>query len=81
MPKLAFKFFEMDLRTRFVSFSGVIFADGQLWREHRKFMTKTLREMGVGKKNMDHQIVQEIQILSNHLKELCDKVCVPFLGP
>ncbi len=59
--------------------TGVIFADGPLWKEHRKFMTKTLREMGVGKMSLDVQILQEIQCCLNHMEQLCQKVIISFL--
>jgi hypothetical protein len=51
----------------------VIFSDGPLWREHRKFMTKTLRDMGVGKRSMDAHIAQEILVCKGYLRQLCEK--------
>lgn len=39
---------------------GVIMADGPLWKDQRKFMMKSLREMGSGKTLMERHILDEI---------------------
>ena len=35
-------------------------ADGPLWKDQRKFMMKSLREMGSGKTLMERHILDEI---------------------
>uniref|UniRef100_A0A3B3TQF7 Cytochrome P450 2F2-like n=1 Tax=Poecilia latipinna TaxID=48699 RepID=A0A3B3TQF7_9TELE len=41
---------------------GVVMVDyGPMWREHRRFTLKTLRNFGLGKKSMEDRILEEIQ--------------------
>ena len=47
---------------------GVIFPDGPLWREQRKFMTKTLRELGAGNVTEQH-IWDEFASCEEHLRD------------
>lgn len=35
---------------------GIIFPDGNLWREQRKFAVKTLKQLGLGKNSLEHHI-------------------------
>ncbi|XP_012254145.2 methyl farnesoate epoxidase-like [Athalia rosae] len=38
---------------------GVIFTDGTIWKEQRRFAVKNLREFGFGKRTMENMIVDE----------------------
>ncbi|XP_060706604.1 cytochrome P450 2K1-like isoform X2 [Hemiscyllium ocellatum] len=49
-----------------VSFqSGVIFSNGKLWRENRKFVISALRGFGMGKKSVEDRISEEASFLVN----------------
>ena len=38
---------------------GIIFPDGNLWREQRKFAMKTLKQLGLGRNSLEHHIEAE----------------------
>ncbi|OWA52694.1 Cytochrome P450 2J6 [Hypsibius exemplaris] len=38
---------------------GIVFADGETWKEHRRFILQTFRDFGVGKSGMEEKIVEE----------------------
>ena len=39
--------------------SGIIFPDGNLWKEQRKFAIKTLKHLGLGRNSLEHHIEAE----------------------
>ncbi|XP_072406282.1 cytochrome P450 2K1-like isoform X1 [Chiloscyllium punctatum] len=45
--------------------TGVIFSDGKLWRENRKFVISALRGFGMGKKSIEDRISEEASFLVN----------------
>ena len=47
---------------------GVIFADGPLWQNQRKFMAKTLKDMSVGAKPFESHILDEYRLFHDDLK-------------
>ena len=49
---------------------GIIFPDGEVWKEQRRFAVKTLKELGVGKNSLSHCIQQETEEMIAHLNEL-----------
>ena len=51
-------------------FSGIIFPDGTLWKDQRKFAVKTLKDLGVGKNSLESCIQQETSEMILHLSEL-----------
>lgn len=51
-------------------FLGIIFPDGTLWRDQRKFAVKTLKDLGVGKNSLESCIQQETSEMISHLSEL-----------
>ena len=55
---------------------GVIFPDGPLWREQRRFMMRTLKEFGVGKRTMEEHILNEIHFCTENLRDILREVCV-----
>ncbi len=59
----------------------MIFPDGPLWREQRKFMMRTLRDFGVGKRTMDEHIQEEMLICFRHLETLCEQVNFKVMFP
>ncbi|CAG0919875.1 unnamed protein product [Notodromas monacha] len=42
---------------------GIIFSNGELWKQNRRFTLKTLRDYGFGKKKMEGTIYEEFNIL------------------
>jgi cytochrome P450 len=55
---------------------GIQQAEGELWREQRRFMTRTLREYGMGKSWLEEAFLQEIEdsirLFSKHEKDPVD---------
>ncbi|XP_072406275.1 cytochrome P450 2K1-like [Chiloscyllium punctatum] len=45
--------------------TGVVFSDGKLWRENRKFVISALRGFGMGKKSIEDRISEEASFLVN----------------
>ncbi|XP_048375827.2 cytochrome P450 2K6-like [Stegostoma tigrinum] len=43
--------------------SGVIFSDGKLWQDNRKFVISALRGFGMGKKSIEDRITEEASFL------------------
>jgi len=44
-------------------FSGLIFSQGELWREQRRFTLRHLRDLGFGKRSMEGLIHDEVSSL------------------
>uniref|UniRef100_A0ACB8FC95 Uncharacterized protein n=1 Tax=Sphaerodactylus townsendi TaxID=933632 RepID=A0ACB8FC95_9SAUR len=42
---------------------GIIFSNGDTWKQHRKFGIVTMRKLGIGKKNMERQVEEEARQL------------------
>ncbi|XP_055604245.1 probable cytochrome P450 305a1 [Uranotaenia lowii] len=47
---------------------GIAFTDGQHWEEHRSFVVRTLKEVGLGKSSMEESIQRELQELIDVIK-------------
>ncbi|KAJ2954224.1 hypothetical protein O0L34_g2467 [Tuta absoluta] len=47
---------------------GITFTDGPLWREHRCFTVKQLRNVGFGKSAMEKEIQGELRNILNYIK-------------
>jgi hypothetical protein len=48
--------------------SGIIFTDGPLWIEHRRFTIRNLKDFGFGKKNAEGIILEETEELLKEIK-------------
>jgi hypothetical protein len=56
---------------------GVLFSQGNYWREQRRFMLRNLRDFGFGKTEMDDTIVDEVDKLCVELyKDAGKPVCL-----
>uniref|UniRef100_A0AC34QCK5 Cytochrome P450 n=1 Tax=Panagrolaimus sp. JU765 TaxID=591449 RepID=A0AC34QCK5_9BILA len=49
--------------------NGVIFTEGQLWREHRRFAIQVLKDFGLGKNLMQERILDEVRHTIAGIKE------------
>lgn len=51
---------------------GILFCDGPVWHEQRRFVLRSLRDFGFGKESMEGMLVQEMQDLQTTLRyDLC----------
>ncbi|XP_014616131.1 PREDICTED: methyl farnesoate epoxidase-like [Polistes canadensis] len=64
--------FEIRLRTRGER-RGLIFNDGDVWSEHRRFTVKTLKHLGFDKTNMEDMILDDTVSLLKMIEKLADK--------
>ncbi|XP_074512753.1 cytochrome P450 2K1-like isoform X2 [Sebastes fasciatus] len=51
------------------SSKGIIFANGELWKEMRRFALTNLRDFGMGKKAIEDKIIEETQYLIKVFEE------------
>jgi cytochrome P450 len=58
-----------DENSFFLFIIGVIFSEGEEWKEHRRFILQTFRDFGVGKMGMEDKIVNEACDLIEALKK------------
>ena len=59
---------------------GVIFANGELWQEQRKFMAKNVKEMTVGYKPFSEHVIDEYNLFAQYIgKYCCQDTVIPFL--
>ncbi|KAH0624270.1 hypothetical protein JD844_007956 [Phrynosoma platyrhinos] len=42
---------------------GILFANGHIWKQHRRFSLKILRNLGLGRKSLEYQIQEEAKHL------------------
>ncbi|XP_063877135.1 cytochrome P450 2L1-like isoform X1 [Scylla paramamosain] len=55
------------------SFQGVIFGNGANWQIHRRFVLRHLRNLGMGKNKVEHDIQEEAMLLVQDFKNHTDK--------
>ncbi len=48
--------------------TGIMFSEGDLWQEHRRFTLRHLRDVGFGKSSIENQMMDEIQELIQEIK-------------
>ena len=53
--------------------TGIIFTDGDIWRELRRFSLHTLRDFGLGRNLMQERILDEVSHMISTIKEESEK--------
>ncbi|KAK7805781.1 hypothetical protein U0070_024072, partial [Myodes glareolus] len=56
---------------------GIIFSDGEIWKQTRRFSLMVLRSMGMGKKTIEDRIQEEISYLLEALRKTNGSPCDP----
>nr|AJN91165.1 cytochrome P450 monooxygenase CYP305B1 [Cnaphalocrocis medinalis] len=56
---------------------GITFSDGPLWREHRQFTVKHLRNIGFGKTGMGEDIQRELSNILDYVEKNNDRAINP----
>ncbi|PAV57904.1 hypothetical protein WR25_23815 [Diploscapter pachys] len=56
--------------------TGVLWSDGEVWKENRRASLKILKDFGLGKKLMEEQIIGSIREMLTQLRDTEDKKCV-----
>ncbi|NXT23091.1 CP2J6 protein, partial [Syrrhaptes paradoxus] len=59
--------------------NGVLFSNGHLWKQQRRFGLATMRKMGVGRKDQEMQLQEEARHLVEHFKETNGKPLDPTM--
>ncbi|NXA78875.1 CP2J6 protein, partial [Thryothorus ludovicianus] len=59
--------------------NGVMFSNGHLWKQQRRFGMATMRKMGIGKKDQDYLLQEEVAHLVEHLKKTKGKPLDPTM--
>ncbi|NXS85393.1 CP2J6 protein, partial [Erpornis zantholeuca] len=57
--------------------NGVMFSNGHLWKQQRRFGLATMRKMGVGKKDQDYRLQEEAAHLVEYLQKTNGKPLDP----
>lgn len=68
---------ELSLFPRNITFPGITFADGPLWKEHRQFTVKHLKNVGFGKTIMETEIQREMQRTVAFIKQQSNETISP----
>ncbi|NWU69213.1 CP2J6 protein, partial [Pterocles burchelli] len=59
--------------------NGVLFSNGHLWKQQKRFGLATMRKMGVGRKDQEMQLQEEARHLVEYLKETNRKPLDPTM--
>uniref|UniRef100_A0A8C6ZAU4 Uncharacterized protein n=1 Tax=Nothoprocta perdicaria TaxID=30464 RepID=A0A8C6ZAU4_NOTPE len=58
----------------FKALTGVMFSNGHLWKQQRRFGMLTMRKLGVGKRSQEHQLQEEVRHLVEYFQKAKEKV-------
>ncbi|XP_050000619.1 cytochrome P450 2C27 isoform X14 [Alexandromys fortis] len=56
---------------------GIVFSNGNRWKEIRRFTLTTLRNLGMGKRNLEDRVQEEAQCLVEELRKTNGSPCDP----
>ncbi|XP_029905553.1 cytochrome P450 2J2-like [Myripristis murdjan] len=60
-------------------FLGLVFSNGHLWKQQRRFALSTLKYFGVGRKSLEHAILDEFTYSGKNIADLKGKPFNPHL--
>ena len=52
-----------------LALTGIVGSSGPLWKEHRTFALKTLRDFGFGKRNLQTKIHEQVEVFLSNITE------------
>uniref|UniRef100_A0A667Y3K3 Cytochrome P450 2J2-like n=1 Tax=Myripristis murdjan TaxID=586833 RepID=A0A667Y3K3_9TELE len=70
---------QVDIRSLRSCDQGLVFSNGHLWKQQRRFALSTLKYFGVGRKSLEHAILDEFAYSGKNIADLKGKPFNPHL--